>query len=72
MERRRFLKGAGVGAVTGAVAGPAIAQSQPQGRWRMASSFPKSLDTLFGTAELAYRIGFNPLYATVRAGRSTR
>jgi TRAP-type mannitol/chloroaromatic compound transport system substrate-binding protein len=35
-----------------AVAAPSLAQQpQPQVRWRMASSFPKSLDTLFGTAE---------------------
>jgi len=38
-------------AAAGALAAPAIAQSQPEIRWRLASSFPKSLDTLFGTAE---------------------
>lgn len=53
MQRREFLKSAGAGVAGSAVAAPAIAQSQqPQIRWRMASSFPKSLDTLFGTAEL--------------------
>jgi TRAP-type mannitol/chloroaromatic compound transport system substrate-binding protein len=52
MERRHFLKRAGAGVATGALAAPAFAQGQqPQLRWRMASSFPKSLDTLFGTAE---------------------
>jgi TRAP-type mannitol/chloroaromatic compound transport system substrate-binding protein len=51
MQRRQFLKRAGLGVAAGAVATPAIAQSQPQIRWRMASSFPKSLDTLYGTAE---------------------
>jgi TRAP-type mannitol/chloroaromatic compound transport system substrate-binding protein len=57
MERRRFLKSAGAGVASGVVAAPAIAQGQPQLRWRMASSFPKSLDTLFGTAEhLATRV----------------
>jgi TRAP-type mannitol/chloroaromatic compound transport system substrate-binding protein len=52
MKRRSFLKRAGSGLVAGAFAAPAIAQSQPAIRWRLASSFPKSLDTLFGNAEL--------------------
>jgi len=34
-----------------AVASPAIAQSSPELKWRMASSFPKSLDTLLGCSE---------------------
>jgi TRAP-type mannitol/chloroaromatic compound transport system substrate-binding protein len=34
------------------VASPAIAQSQPEIRWRMASSYPKSLDTLYGAGEM--------------------
>ena len=51
MERRSFLKKAGVGLAAGAVAAPAIAQSAPTIKWRMASSFPKSLDTLHGSAE---------------------
>ncbi|HYC45110.1 MAG TPA: TRAP transporter substrate-binding protein [Burkholderiales bacterium] len=52
MKRREFLKNAGIGVAGGALAAPAAAaQTQPQLRWRMASSFPKSLDTLFGTAE---------------------
>ncbi|HJV85552.1 MAG TPA: TRAP transporter substrate-binding protein [Noviherbaspirillum sp.] len=52
MERRSFLKKAAVGASVGAIAAPALAQSQPTINWRLASSFPKSLDTLFGTAEV--------------------
>jgi TRAP-type mannitol/chloroaromatic compound transport system substrate-binding protein len=55
VRRRRFLGGAGAGLAAAAVAAPAIAQSQPQIRWRMASSFPKSLDTLFGSGELITR-----------------
>ena len=52
MERRSFLKNAGVGLAAGAVAAPAIRQgTQPEVKWRLASSFPKSLDTIFGAAE---------------------
>ncbi|MEJ1159477.1 TRAP transporter substrate-binding protein [Prosthecomicrobium sp. N25] len=53
MKRRQFLKTAAVaGAGSVALAAPAIAQSNPQIKWRMTSSFPKSLDTIFGAAEL--------------------
>jgi TRAP-type mannitol/chloroaromatic compound transport system substrate-binding protein len=49
MKRRSFLENASLGAVGGAtLAAPAIVRAQPQLRWRMTSSFPKSLDTLFG------------------------
>ena len=33
------------------MAAPAIAQTQPEIRWRLTSSFPKALDTIFGTAQ---------------------
>ena len=55
MERRDILKaGAGAAILAGAatIAKPAIAQSSPQLKWRLTSSFPKSLDTIFGTAEI--------------------
>jgi TRAP-type mannitol/chloroaromatic compound transport system substrate-binding protein len=55
MNRRKFLARAGIGAATAAVATPAIAQSLPQVRWRIASSFPKSLDTIYGGAEVLAR-----------------
>ncbi len=52
MDRRSFLKTAGAaGAGTAALAAPAIAQSQPEVKWRLTSSFPKSLDTIYGAAE---------------------
>jgi len=52
MKRRAFLASAGAGLAATTVAAPAIAQSQPEVRWRLASSFPKSTDILFGTSEL--------------------
>lgn len=55
MLRRKFLKGAGLGGVglaASAVAAPAIAQSAPELNWRLTSSFPKSLDTIYGAADL--------------------
>ncbi|MFN3274163.1 MAG: TRAP transporter substrate-binding protein [Paracoccus sp. (in: a-proteobacteria)] len=55
MDRRSFLTRASVGgaaaAATGLLAAPAIAQEAPQISWRLASSFPKSLDTIYGGAE---------------------
>src|SRR5438045_4444855 len=50
MKRRQFLQAAGLAAAVGAVAKPAIAQSMPEIKWRLTSSFPKSLDTIFGAS----------------------
>src|SRR6202165_3205611 len=50
MKRRDFLKVSATGAGVSAVSAPAIAQSSPEIKWRMTSSFPKSLDTIFGGA----------------------
>src|SRR5215510_6213770 len=52
MKRRDFLKAAGGGLTATAVAAPAIAQSAPELKWRLTSSFPKSLDTIYGASEL--------------------
>ncbi|MBX3569558.1 MAG: TRAP transporter substrate-binding protein [Rhizobiaceae bacterium] len=56
MDRRSFIRkagAAGVGAAAAtALAAPAIAQSNPKVTWRLASSFPKSLDTIYGGAEV--------------------
>jgi TRAP-type mannitol/chloroaromatic compound transport system substrate-binding protein len=53
MDRRSFLTKASVGGVGAALlATPAIAQSNPKVTWRMTSSFPKSLDTIYGGAEV--------------------
>jgi len=51
MKRRDFLKVSATGAAVAAVASPAIAQSSPEIKWRMTSSFPKSLDTIYGGGE---------------------
>ncbi|MDQ0996810.1 TRAP-type mannitol/chloroaromatic compound transport system substrate-binding protein [Phyllobacterium ifriqiyense] len=55
MDRRSFMTKAGfagVGAATAAttLAAPAIAQTLPKITWRCASSFPKSLETIYGGA----------------------
>jgi TRAP-type mannitol/chloroaromatic compound transport system substrate-binding protein len=52
MKRRQFLQAAGVGLAATAVAKPAIAQSMPEIKWRLSSGFPKSLDTIYGGAEV--------------------
>jgi TRAP-type mannitol/chloroaromatic compound transport system substrate-binding protein len=52
MKRRQFIKAAGAGIAASAIAAPAIAQSNPEVKWRMASSFPKPLDTIYGGGEV--------------------
>jgi TRAP-type mannitol/chloroaromatic compound transport system substrate-binding protein len=60
VERRSFLKKAGVGLAAGVAAAPAIVKGQapagtaqlPSVTWRLAASWPKSLDTLYGGCEL--------------------
>src|SRR5688572_10253140 len=51
MKRRQFLTGGATGLAATAVAAPALAQSQPEVKWRLTSSFPRVLDTIFGTAQ---------------------
>ncbi|WP_176082489.1 TRAP transporter substrate-binding protein [Martelella sp. HB161492] len=55
MDRRSFIRKVGTGSVGAvaatALAAPAIAQENPKITWRMTSSFPKSLDTIYGGAE---------------------
>lgn len=52
MDRRSFISTSGAAAASLPVlAAPAIAQDAPQIKWRMTSSFPKTLDTLYSTAE---------------------
>src|SRR6202035_2526599 len=51
MKRRELLKAGGIGLAASTVAAPAVAQSMPEVRWRLAASWPKSLDTLYGCCE---------------------
>ncbi len=50
MDRRSLLRHTGLAGVLAAATAPAV-HAQPALRWRLASSFPKSLDTIFGGAE---------------------
>src|SRR5262245_6542023 len=57
MKRRDFIKVTGLGVAGAAtVAAPAIAQSMPEIKWRMTTSWPKSLDTLHGGAEMMAKL----------------
>src|ERR687894_2666433 len=51
MVQRRNVLG-GVAAAASSFPKPAIAQSAPELKWRLTSSFPKSLDTIYGAAEV--------------------
>ncbi len=52
MERRSFVKHAGLAGILAAGAAPAAVMAQQAVRWRLASSFPNSLDTIFGAANI--------------------
>lgn len=57
MDRRSIIKNAGIAGVLAAGAAPAV-HAQAAIRWRLASSFPKSLDTIFGGADtFAKKVG---------------
>jgi TRAP-type mannitol/chloroaromatic compound transport system substrate-binding protein len=51
MDRRQLIKNAGIAGVLAAGVAPAV-HAQTAIRWRLASSFPKSLDTIFGAADI--------------------
>ena len=51
MDRRSLIKHSGIAGVLAAGIAPAV-HAQAAIRWRLASSFPKSLDTIFGGAEV--------------------
>ena len=52
MDRRLVIKNAGLAGVLAAGVSPAIVHAQANVRWRLTSSFPKSLDTLFGVNDV--------------------
>ena len=51
MDRRSLIKNAGIAGVLAAGVAPAV-HAQATVRWRLSSSFPKALDTIFGAAEV--------------------
>jgi TRAP-type mannitol/chloroaromatic compound transport system substrate-binding protein len=51
MDRRLFVGGAGLAGVLATGVAPAV-HAQAAIRWRLTSSFPKSLDTLFGVSDV--------------------
>ena len=57
MNKRQLLQSSFAATAAAVVAAPALAQTSPSVRWRLASRFPKSLDTIYGGAEvLAKRV----------------
>lgn len=58
MKRRDLLRGIALaGAATASFPAPALARTEPKIQWRLASSYPKSLDTLYGASvEIAERV----------------
>mgnify|MGYP000848807997 CR=1 FL=1 len=57
MDRRSIIKNAGIAGILAAGAAPAV-HAQAAIRWRLASSFPKALDTIYGAAEtFAKKVG---------------
>jgi TRAP-type mannitol/chloroaromatic compound transport system substrate-binding protein len=52
MDRRSVIQGAGLAGVIASISTPAIVHAQANVRWRLSSSFPKSLDTLYGASEV--------------------
>ena len=50
MDRRSLIKQTGIAGVLAAGVAPAV-HAQAAIRWRLASSFPKALDTIFGAAD---------------------
>ncbi|MDO8904870.1 TRAP transporter substrate-binding protein [Hydrogenophaga sp.] len=57
MDRRSLIKHAGIAGVLTAGVAPAV-HAQAAIRWRLASSFPKALDTIYGAAEVfAKKVG---------------
>ena len=52
MKRRNFVAAATTASGVALMSAPSIVHADPAIRWRMPSSFPRSLDTLWGAAEV--------------------
>ena len=52
MDRRKFIAGTGLAGILATGTAPAVHAQGATIRWRLASSFPKSLETLFGGSEI--------------------
>ncbi len=52
MERRAMLKLTGLAGIVASGMAPALVKEQENLRWRLASSFPKNLDTIYGGGEV--------------------
>lgn len=58
MDRRSVIKNAGIAGVLAAGVAPVVHAQGAAIRWRLASSFPKALDTIYGAAEVfAKKVG---------------
>ena len=64
MERRSFVQGAGLAGILAAGVAPAVVHAQANIRWRLASSFPKSLDSIYGAADV-----FSKLVSSMSGGK---
>ena len=56
MQRRTLLAAGTAAAVPAALSAPALAQAQPDIRWRLTSSFPRTLDVTYSTSEYMCRL----------------
>ena len=72
MKRRQFVQAAGAGLAAAAIAKPALAQSNPEVKWRLTSSFPKSLDTIYGAGRGVRQAGRRTSQTASSRSRSSR
>jgi TRAP-type mannitol/chloroaromatic compound transport system substrate-binding protein len=56
IDRRTALRATLASAAATTLAMPAVADSAPPVKWRLTSSFPKSLDTIYGASEVFSRV----------------
>ena len=56
MKRRSFLQHSGMAGILAAGSAPVFAQAAPAVKWRCATSWPKSLDTIFGAIDSSMKL----------------